>query len=103
MIINQGAEAILCKEDDVLIKKRVKKGYRIKEIDEKLRKRRTRSEAKLLREGRRIGIAVPSIMDESDFIIKMDFIDGEKIKDILGKENYHELGKKNCKNHCNYA
>ena len=48
MIVAQGAEAILYREDDILIKERIKKGYRIKELDEKLRKRRTRSEAKLL-------------------------------------------------------
>jgi Kae1-associated kinase Bud32 len=93
-VIAQGAEAVLRKEDEILIKERVEKGYRIKEIDEKLRKRRTRSEARLIREARRIGIAVPDIRDESEFAIKMDFIDGEKIKDILSRDNCQDIGKK---------
>lgn len=93
-VIAQGAEAVLSREDEVLIKERIKKGYRIKEIDEKLRKRRTRSEAKLIREAKRIGIAVPNILDESDFSIKMDFIKGERVKEILNKNNYKEIGKK---------
>ena len=83
MIVAQGAEAILYREEDILIKERIKKGYRIKEIDEKLRKRRTRSEAKLLREARRLGIAAPNIIDESGFLIKMSFIIGGRIKEIL--------------------
>ena len=48
-IIAQGAEAILTKEGNALIKERVKKLYRIEEIDEKLRSSRTRKEAALLR------------------------------------------------------
>jgi Kae1-associated kinase Bud32 len=94
MIIAQGAEAKLYREDGVLIKERVRKGYRIVEIDEKLRKRRTKQEAKLLREAKRIGVAVPSILEEQDFIIKMEFIDGEKIKDILNEDNAEELSEK---------
>jgi len=94
MIVAQGAEAILYREDDILIKERIKKGYRIKELDEKLRKRRTRSEAKLLREARSIGIAVPNITDESESLIKMSFIKGKRIKEILDENNYKEIGEK---------
>src|SRR3989344_6212449 len=48
MIIQQGAEAIIYRDGDKLIKERIPKGYRIKEIDDKIRKLRTRSEGKLL-------------------------------------------------------
>jgi len=94
MIVAQGAEAILYREEDILIKERIKKGYRIKEIDEKLRKRRTRSEARLLREARRLGIAAPNVIDESEFLIKMSFIRGERIKEILDEDNYQDIGEK---------
>jgi hypothetical protein len=49
-IIGRGAEAILIHENNNLIKRRIKKSYRIGIIDEKLRKQRTRKEAKLLNE-----------------------------------------------------
>lgn len=42
MEIARGAEAILIKEGNKLIKKRLSKNYRIKEIDSKLIKSRTR-------------------------------------------------------------
>ena len=50
MLIAKGAEAELSREDGVVIKERIKKSYRIQELDDKLRKRRTALEARLLRE-----------------------------------------------------
>ena len=47
-ILQQGAEAIISLQQGKVHKKRIKKSYRLKEIDEKLRKLRTRKEAKLL-------------------------------------------------------
>ena len=55
MQINNGAEALIEEKEGMLLKERIKKEYRINEIDEKLRLRRTRLEANLLREARRIG------------------------------------------------
>lgn len=93
MIIAKGAEAILEKEGNILVKQRVKKGYRIKQIDEKLRKSRTKQEARLIREAGRVGLSVPQIRDESKFEIKMDFVDGKKVKDVLSQENYVDIGR----------
>ena len=47
-IIAQGAEAIIIKKNNEIIKDRLLKKYRLKELDEAIRKRRTKSEAKLL-------------------------------------------------------
>ena len=47
-LISQGAEAQIYLEGTTLFKKRVSKTYRIKAIDDRLRRLRTRSEAKLL-------------------------------------------------------
>ena len=81
-MIARGAEAILYKEGEVLIKDRIRKGYRIKELDDKLRKKRTRLEANLLREARRI-VSVPQMIGESGCTIKMEFISGKRVKEIL--------------------
>ena len=80
-IIKQGAEAILYKEKDYLVKERIKKSYRIEEIDNKLRKFRTRREGKLLQKTENS----PQVFEVNDkeMKIKMEFIDGELVKDIL--------------------
>ena len=101
-IIKRGAEAILYLDDSNLVKERVKKNYRLVEIDEKLRKLRTRKEAKLLNEAKRVGVETPKIfsIDEKGFKIFMEFIDGKRLKERLNetddknrKKVAEELGK----------
>ncbi len=88
MIISQGAEAILRKENNQLIKERISKNYRINDLDEKIRKLRTRSESKLLEKAYSI-IKVPKLIDSNDKEMKiiMEFIEGEKLSDNLDKFN----------------
>ncbi len=97
-LIAQGEEAKLYQDGKTLIKERVKKGYRIPEIDEKLRASRTRLEAGLLREARRVGVETPQIVDVENFKIKMEFVDGEKVKDLLNRKisdsQIKEIGEK---------
>jgi tRNA A-37 threonylcarbamoyl transferase component Bud32 len=83
-IIARGAEAILKREENVLIKERAGKGYRLVELDEKLRKQRTRKEAKLLEKAARL-ISVPQIkkVNEQTMEIEMQFIRGKKLSDNL--------------------
>lgn len=83
-IIGIGAEAILIKEKNYLIKKRVKKEYRHEKLDLSLRKLRTRKEAKILEKVSKLGIC-PKILDvnEHEKIIEMEFIDGKKLSDHL--------------------
>ena len=90
-IVGRGAEAILKKEGDYLEKERIKKSYRLKELDDEIRKSRTRREASLIRAARRIGVNVPAIIDESKETIIMEFLDGKRIKDVLNENNYEEL------------
>jgi len=82
-IIKQAAEAIIYKNNDRVIKERISKGYRIKYIDDKLRKFRTRREAKLLE---KIDNA-PKVFSVNDkkMTIEMEFINGKLLKDILDK------------------
>jgi TP53 regulating kinase-like protein len=84
-LIAQGAEAKIYHSDSKIIKERVKKSYRIAEIDSKLRKERTRAEAKLIRSLERAGVPVPAVLKEDDkgMILDLEYIDGEKVRDYL--------------------
>jgi len=84
-IIQRGAEAILYLEKGKLVKERISKGYRIPELDRKIRRQRTKSEAKLIERSRRKGLPVPSVGIEGDFRIVMDYIEGKRLKEILNK------------------
>lgn len=92
-IIQQGAEAIISLENNKIIKNRIKKSYRINELDEKLRKSRTRSEARIIKKLEKI-IPVPKIIktDEKQEII-MECIEGKKLSDNLEKLGYKNISK----------
>ena len=88
-IIYKGAEAEICLSEyfefKVVKKKRIKKSYRIKEIDNRLISFRTKEEAKLMIEARACGVSVPIIydVDLKNGIITMEYVEGKRIKDIL--------------------
>ena len=67
-LIAQGAEAKLFREKGILVKDRVKKGYRIEEIDKVLRKRRSKKEAKILSKLSELDIAPKLIEHEGNKI-----------------------------------
>ena len=72
-ILSQGAEAIILKKGSSIIKDRIKKSYRIKELDDKIRMRRTKSETKLLEKASQIidaPIPSPDQRDSRAFQIK---------------------------------
>jgi len=83
-IMAQGAEAILYREGSTLIKERIKKSYRIPEIDSKIRKQCTRDEHKLMIKSSSL-IPVPKIInyDEKNNKITMQFIEGKKLSEDL--------------------
>jgi len=85
-IIQQGAEAILIHKNNLLLKRRTKKSYRLPILDEKIRKQRTKKEAKLLEKSEKL-IPVPKIkkVDEKTKEIEMEFIDGLKLSENLDK------------------
>jgi len=93
-LIAQGAEAKLFLEDNIIHKNRFKKTYRIKEIDEKLRKFRTKREAKVLKKLQDIDFDSPKLIsNDQKENLEIEFIKGKLLKDILNKKNYIELGK----------
>ncbi|MBI2632590.1 Kae1-associated serine/threonine protein kinase [Candidatus Pacearchaeota archaeon] len=92
-IIAHGAEAIIIKERNNLIKRRIKKGYRVLQLDEKLRKQRTKKEAKLMEKASRI-INVPKIIKIDDYDIELQEIKGKKLSEYLEKlDNKMEICK----------
>ena len=93
-IIAQGAEAKLIQKGRVLVKDRIIKNYRHKKIDSVLRKRRTRSEAKIISKVSLV-IDVPKIKKVSETKIEMDFISGKRLSDYLD-----EMSEKKALNVC---
>ena len=107
-VIAKGAEANLYRDKDVVIKERIRKEYRIPEIDEALRSMRTKREAKLLSLARRAGVPTPVVLDVDTKrkSITMSYIAGEKVKymvDRLSREElqslFREIGKLAAKLH----
>lgn len=98
-IIYRGAESIIYldnfEDQKVLVKERIKKNYRIEQIDSKLRKQRTKEEIKLLTEARKCGVATPKILhaDEANYKIIMEFIDGKRIKELLNNSDKKTIEK----------
>ncbi|MGA9189369.1 MAG: bifunctional N(6)-L-threonylcarbamoyladenine synthase/serine/threonine protein kinase [Methanosarcina sp.] len=96
-MLDNGAEAVVYLEEGpdgkkMLIKERVPKAYRHKEIDEKIRTERNRTEARLLSEARRSGVSTPIIYDVEDFKLKMQYIDGVPIKYLITPELSEKVG-----------
>lgn len=87
-LFSQGAEAKIYKEDGFVVKVRPKKLYRHEVLDKKLRKSRTRKEAKVLGDLTAAGIAVPKLIrvDDKEGIIMMEYVEGEKLRDVLDND-----------------
>lgn len=88
----RGAEAVVLIEEDRVVKTRIKKGYRVKELDERLRRERTRAEAKIMSEARKLGIPTPIIYDVGRFDLVMETIHGAPLKDVIDAEKSRMAG-----------
>ncbi len=88
-ILYQGAEAKIIKSlylgYEAIVKKRVHKRYRIKEIDQLLIKSRTKEEAKVMAFARTNGVSVPLIydVDLKNGSITFEYVKGQRVKDIF--------------------
>ena len=93
-LIAQGAESKLFLTGNTILKNRFQKKYRIKEIDERLRKSRTRREAKILEKLQAINFSSPRLFknDEKENL-EMEYVKGKLIKDILEKSDYIKLSR----------
>jgi Kae1-associated kinase Bud32 len=86
-VIQRGAEAVLYLEErdgeKVLVKDRIPKGYRIPQLDDRIRIQRTKHEENLILKARRAGVNAPNIMEAGEASIIMEWIEGKKLKDSL--------------------
>ncbi len=96
--ISSGAEAIIYKDKELVIKFRNSKPYRHIDIDTSLRKSRTKREAKVLEKLHSLGIAPKLIkVHNKEMKIEMDFLSGHKLRDVLHKHHLKwakEIGQK---------
>lgn len=89
-VLARGAEAVLYADvadgRKVLVKERVRKSYRIPQIDVRLRRERTNHEVKLLTDARAAGVPTPQVLDvgKAESRIVMEFVEGEGVKEFLG-------------------
>jgi len=96
-IIYRGAESIISLDSfegqEAIVKERVAKDYRIKQLDDKLRKERTKKEVKLLTEARKVGVLTPKILNvnEKNFKIVMENISGVRVKEFLNSSGEDEI------------
>jgi TP53 regulating kinase-like protein len=88
----RGAEAVVEIFEDKVVKTRVPKSYRLKELDERLRTERTRAEAKIMSEARRLGIPTPITYDISRFELIMEKIDGAPLKYMIDEKKARMAG-----------
>ena len=97
-IIQQGAEAVISLQNNQITKNRIKKSYRLPSLDNKLRKSRTKSEAKIINKLQNI-IPVPKIIetDDKEKII-MQFINGKKLSEYLENLDWKQICKKIAEN-----
>lgn len=90
-VLRRGAEATIYESvfdgQEVLVKERSAKRYRIPQIDAVLRSNRTRQEIKLMREARGHGIMTPKVVhsDETLSVITMEKINGPTMRDFLSR------------------
>ncbi|OAG29396.1 TP53 regulating kinase [Nematocida displodere] len=101
--VMRGSEAALYKYNNVAVKIRVPKTYRLEEIDKKIRIKRTRMERSILAKAEQINVAPKLVkMDEEvrkcveelsqnvETVIAMEWIEGATLTDYLLKEKAEE-------------
>lgn len=84
---------------DVVVKRRRVKRYRIREIDEMLRVRRTKTEAKLMSLARKFGVPTPIVIDVEEDTIIMERIHGIPVKECMNEDISREIGRLVAKMH----
>ncbi len=89
MLVRKGAEANLYLEDwyglKVIKKVRIPKPYRLRQIDNEIRRSRTIHEAQIMSDAKRAGVPTPIIylIDVKRTSIVMEYIEGQRVKEIL--------------------
>jgi TP53 regulating kinase-like protein len=107
-LISKGAEADILLDPDwngvkAIIKRRGEKRYRVPELDAAIRHSRTIREASIIHRAKEAGVTTPLIyrVDPNSAQIVMEYVEGEKIRDIVDKIGpeerarlFREIGRK---------
>jgi len=74
---------------DSIVKTRLSKEYRHKELDDRIRMSRMKNEARILREARKANVRTPVIydIDTKTYSLVMEKIEGVTVKNLLNDEN----------------
>lgn len=93
----QGAEAVidLCEwmGTRIVVKTRVAKGYRIRELDESIRRSRTIREASLLSSAKKAGVETPFVyhVNPTEGWILMSYVEGESLRSMQDSNMFQSL------------
>ena len=88
-ILGMGAEAVVMKVGGVVVKRRIEKRYRHRELDERIRRERTKKEARIMKKAKKV-VNVPEVLEVGDFEIKMEFVNGKKVREMKMSEELAE-------------
>ncbi|RZN65231.1 MAG: Kae1-associated kinase Bud32 [Candidatus Methanoliparum thermophilum] len=93
-MVIKGAEADVEFDEDngIVIKKRLPKRYRIKQLDDIIRRERTKIEAKIMADARKVGVPTPIILDITYDTIKMELINGVTLKEVIDERLIERVG-----------
>lgn len=92
-ILFRGAESIIYIKENILYKERLRKSYRIEELDLKIIKQRTKKEIKMLKLLNSLNISCPKYLFCQENIIAMEYIDGKTVKNFIVDNIFFEIGK----------
>jgi len=96
-VLYRGAEADVIRGDwqgmDVVFKERKPLRYRLAVLDEAIRRQRTIREAEMIHHARDAGVATPYLLDVdvSGSTLVMQFVEGDRLKDIVDDLDEREL------------
>ena len=86
-IVAEGAEAIVYETSldgvPALLKRRIEKGYRVREMDTKIRTERSKSEARIMAVVSKAGINSPKLLLFDGYDIYMTAVGGRKMADLV--------------------
>lgn len=107
-LIQQGAEAKIYLIENKIHKNRIPKTYRHIQLDNKIRTRRTKSEAKILAKAAKAGINVPKLFHTEKFNLQIEQIRGDRLSQTLNsypekkqKSTMQKFGTQTSKLHAN--
>ncbi len=85
--LSRGAEAVVTSDGKRVEKHRLRKSYRHARLDERLRKQRTRKEAKVLAKAREIGLCVPALYSQGEEKLEIEHVHGKMLKAVAGEDS----------------